>query len=197
MHFKGFLIMGKLCQLCTVISVFLFALFQGCASIKPTITEPASSSSRGEVQQTIVKTDTLVFNPMELEDDGILIPRWSEGTTLIEPEISTQPIETVPALQAPLVTDEEEQWEEAIKPGYRVQVFASKGVDAARQVEAEVMELFPGIVYLSYDPPNYKVRIGNCSTRKEANEIRREAIRYGYKDAWVVRDNIIVRVKVQ
>ena len=189
--------MGKLCRTNTLIPLLLFTLFPSCASVKPTVTNPASQIVKEEVIQTIVETDTLMFNPMELEDDGILIPRPKESAAVEEPDISTSIMETQPAPQAPIVTDEEEQWEEAIKPGYRVQIFASNGVDAARQVEAEVLKLFPAMVYLSYDPPNYKIRIGNCNTKEEANELRREAVRAGFKDAWVVRDNIIVKVKVR
>ena len=45
-------------------------------------------------------------------------------------------------------------------------------------------------VYMDYHAPYYKVRIGNCLTRYEAEQLQQLAIQKGFADAWVVRTKV-------
>jgi hypothetical protein len=58
---------------------------------------------------------------------------------------------------------------------------------------AEAEAIFPGEVYLQYDAPYYKVRVGNCLTRREGDLLQERAVRRGYRDAWVVRSLVSPR----
>lgn len=80
--------------------------------------------------------------------------------------------------------------------GFRVQIFAGADEQSARLVEEEARGEFDTRVYLSYDPPNYKVRLGDFVDRNEADQIRQDAYRKGYRDAWVVPDQIWVEPPV-
>jgi hypothetical protein len=76
--------------------------------------------------------------------------------------------------------------------GFRVQLIASDQESEARALEQQALLDFKETVYLTFDPPNYKVRLGDCQTRANANELREKAIRLGYDNAWVVQCRVIV-----
>jgi len=76
--------------------------------------------------------------------------------------------------------------------GFRVQLIATDAEMQARSLEQQALLDFPESVYLVFDPPNYKVRVGDCLTRANANDLRDRAVKMGYGNAWVVQ----CRVKV-
>ncbi|MCX6640993.1 MAG: SPOR domain-containing protein [bacterium] len=76
--------------------------------------------------------------------------------------------------------------------GFRVQLYASDFEEEARSYEERALLDFNENVYLTFDVPMYKIRIGDCRTRAEANLIRQEAENKGYAGAWVVRCKVLV-----
>jgi hypothetical protein len=46
-------------------------------------------------------------------------------------------------------------------------------------------------VYLVYDLPYYKVRVGNYAEKEAANESVKKLVSLGYADAWVVPERIL------
>ncbi len=74
--------------------------------------------------------------------------------------------------------------------GFRVQLIATETESEAREQEQRALLDFQEGVYLIFDPPNYKVRIGNCQTRAQANELKEKAIRMGYPNAWVIQSRV-------
>ena len=186
--------MGKYCLIITLLAMVVFTLFTGCAPTQPNVSGSALPPPIKTGEPSSAAQDTVIFDPMELGDDGILVPRPQEtpAAEQLEP-VPAEPDQIIPAEPEVIV----EEWEDVVRPGYRVQIFAANGVDAARMVEKEAQELFPEGVYLSYDPPNYKIRVGNCQSRKEADILLRKAKSLRYRDAWIVRDNVVVKVRVK
>ena len=76
--------------------------------------------------------------------------------------------------------------------GFRVQLIATESETQARQIEQNALMDFQESVYLTFDPPNYKVRVGDCVSRADANVLLGKAINSGFDNAWVVQ----CRVKV-
>jgi hypothetical protein len=74
-----------------------------------------------------------------------------------------------------------------VSQGYRVQIFLSDNLREAAQVLAEARGKFEEEVYLEYDAPYYKVRVGDCKTELEGQDLLKAAHRRGYRDAWLVR----------
>jgi hypothetical protein len=72
-------------------------------------------------------------------------------------------------------------------PGYRVQLIATRSVAEARAIKREALLTFEGLVYLTFDDPYYKVRLGDETSRFDANDLQEVAITKGYLGAWVVR----------
>lgn len=58
--------------------------------------------------------------------------------------------------------------------GYRIQVINSSNRDEANSIKAEMLRRFPEQkTYLLYKAPNFKVRVGNFLTQREAEPIRK------------------------
>ena len=77
-------------------------------------------------------------------------------------------------------------------PGFRVQVLLTKEIDEANAVNDRMGQDLPDeSVYLVYDSPYYKIRIGNFLDRPSADATLRKVVNLGYKDAWVVPDNVL------
>lgn len=77
--------------------------------------------------------------------------------------------------------------------GYRIQIFEESGNKSstqAREVMAEFSTKYPDIpVYLSWQAPNFKVRVGDFYSRMEAEGFLNK-IKRSYPIAWVIRDKI-------
>jgi hypothetical protein len=70
---------------------------------------------------------------------------------------------------------------------FRVQVFASKSFDEAEQFAANIKSLFPEGVFVEYQMPYYKVRVGEFITPEEGESFLDEVKQLGFKNAWLVR----------
>lgn len=77
--------------------------------------------------------------------------------------------------------------------GYRVMIFFDAGnnsKDTAYRVMIEFNEEYPDVpAYISFNPPYYRVRVGNFRTELEAVRFGNK-IRYDYPNAWVVETTI-------
>jgi len=77
--------------------------------------------------------------------------------------------------------------------GYRIQIFFDSGSNARNRANNErrrFMTLFPQTkAYVSFDAPNFKVRVGNFRTRLEAERWLREIQRH-FEMAYVVPSRI-------
>ncbi len=75
--------------------------------------------------------------------------------------------------------------------GFRVQVFASSYEDNAEGVASEVRSKVPGEnVYVDNISGMWKVRVGDCADRSEAESLRSRLSGAGYGDAWIVKDTV-------
>ncbi len=77
--------------------------------------------------------------------------------------------------------------------GYRIQIFEESGNKSstrAREVMSEFSSEYPDMpTYLSWQAPNFKVRVGDFRTRMEAEGFLKK-IKRNYPIAWVIRDKI-------
>ena len=75
--------------------------------------------------------------------------------------------------------------------GYRLQVLNTRSRDDAFKLKATLLENFPDQkVYVLYQSPYFKVRIGNFVQRTEAEDFRRQLSSYISNPAYVVDDVI-------
>lgn len=76
-------------------------------------------------------------------------------------------------------------------PGYRVQILTTQDLSEAIGVKAKADSLLPNYnVYIVYDSPYYKVRVGNFRARYEAAQAVPFIASHGFPNAWSVPDNV-------
>ena len=80
---------------------------------------------------------------------------------------------------------EQEGW------GYRIQIFSTLEQDEAESEAANARQKLEENVFVEFDPPYYKVRVGNCKDSDEAEQLLSKVKRKGFPDAWIVRARVI------
>jgi len=74
--------------------------------------------------------------------------------------------------------------------GFRVQVLATGSRENADRLRYELAIEYGKDIYIVFDAPNYKVRIGNFIDRRLAEKLRLELINKGYPSSWIIRTRI-------
>ncbi len=77
-----------------------------------------------------------------------------------------------------------------IREGFRVQIFASGQKERADSLKMILENIVEEPVYVTFEVPLYKLRIGNCINRKEAERLQARLNEIGYKNAWIIRSRI-------
>jgi hypothetical protein len=72
------------------------------------------------------------------------------------------------------------------KKVYRVQFYATKYPDEARQIADLVESELSEKAYIDFKVPYYWIRIGDCETKEEANSLLAKIKGLGYRESWVV-----------
>ena len=77
-----------------------------------------------------------------------------------------------------------------INDGYRIQIFESTVSSIARAEAKRFQNILGDSVYIDFEAPLYKLRIGNFVERKKAERAIESIERLGAKDSWIVRTKI-------
>jgi hypothetical protein len=84
----------------------------------------------------------------------------------------------------------QENLEKQSMPGYRVQIYFGSSRQKASEIKLEFGVRYPDIpAYLTYQQPNYKVRVGDYRSRFEARKFLSE-IEGKYPTTFVVPDDV-------
>ncbi len=180
----------KIILLTAIISVVCFFIFIGCSSTKSFLNDTQDTDKK-DAQEENQKGKKLplssyeaTLNPSDYDDEVDIVQRShieakkKEGTIEIPPDSTT------------IV-------EEVIQ-GFRIQVYSSSNVDEAVRAKSVAIEkFFSDSVYMVYDAPVYKIRVGDFANRYEANQRLPEFIESGYRDAWIVPDRVVQRKVVR
>ena len=70
--------------------------------------------------------------------------------------------------------------------GYRVQLMISENQEDLIEAKNNLEKIIKEKIYIQFELPNYKLRVGNFSSRKKAELYRNEIARLGYRSAWVI-----------
>jgi hypothetical protein len=77
-----------------------------------------------------------------------------------------------PKLDELIEKQKQENLEKQSMPGYRIQIYFGGNRQKAAEYKNEFSTLYPEIpAYLSYQQPNYKVRVGDYRSRFEARKL--------------------------
>ena len=82
------------------------------------------------------------------------------------------------------------QLELKVNEGYRIQIFESTVSSIARAEAKRFQNILGDSVYIDFEAPLYKLRIGNYIDRKSAENSIKTISRLGAKDSWIIRTKI-------
>jgi hypothetical protein len=75
--------------------------------------------------------------------------------------------------------------------GYRVQVLSTDDIDEANRIRAEIYERTTRKeVYIVFEPPFYKVKVGDFTSKSEADNLRFKLNQLGYTESKVVQETV-------
>ena len=117
------------------------------------------------------------FDPLSLDDDDIRIEQTIETDGDVDE----------------IFLDSEEALTDSVVTGYRVQLIQTTDPEEVRNVQKDAFLQFDHGVYRVFDPPFYKVRVGDFAEWRHAENLQREALKRGYREAWVIRTKVNLR----
>jgi hypothetical protein len=123
------------------------------------------------------------------------VPALPEGERGMGPDDLPPTPEVRPggsAGEEPVVPPREDAAEAVKRLGYRVQIYAASDRELAQQRATEFEQYFDEKVYVIAEGLLYKIRIGNCVSRDEAEALRQKALSMGYEGAFVVSTTVEV-----
>ncbi len=79
---------------------------------------------------------------------------------------------------------------QSVIEGYRVQVLATRYFERADSFAIIMKNTVSDSVYVDFETPNYKVRIGDFIERESAESLQQDLVQMGYNSAWILRSRI-------
>ena len=79
---------------------------------------------------------------------------------------------------------------QSVSEGYRVQVLATRYFERADSLAVLMKNTVSDSVYVDFEAPNYKVRVGDFIDRESAESLQQDLVQMGYNSAWVLRTRI-------
>ncbi len=159
--------------------------FTGCAATqeKPTAaTAPDDEPYRFESEGQVPPPEE---GAMRREADRVDV---FEETPVAEGAFAVEAVEVEEV--APIVEDVAVDSLTMTGAGFRVQVFATGDRHRAEQFKTEVEMRLNEPAYVELVDEIYKVRVGDCRSREEADRLRLKCQAKGYKDAWIVTSEV-------
>lgn len=168
-----------------LISFFSLTVLLGCS---------ASTGSRYEETKETKKTEEFKEKKREVDEDFDISPYKTEIKIEEEPEIlgSYQPLADVWYGYGNSVNNNNGTKNViGTSDGYRVQVLATDNIDEANQIrDAIYSKTNNKEVYVSFEPPFYKVKVGDFKSVEDASNLKFKLNQLGYSEARVIQDTI-------
>ena len=178
--------MKRLANICSVLTAL--GLVIGCA-------KPPAQSPEQVAEPVSVTADARGFDPLELPRDREIVPSKAVRAgsitgqqALIDADQVAPEDSTVANVAIP-----EPEIDRLNSQAYRVQLYTGRVYGEARAAARVAEEIFDQTVYVDYEVPNYKVRVGSFADRDRAIDYQQKARTAGYTNAWVVMVKAVVK----
>lgn len=146
--------------------------------------------------ETVANEDSRGFDPLEFPSDREVVPaKYPRAGNIggrqtladtpsddVDPDSVMIPLEKL-NLQIDTVNSQ----------AFRVQISTSKLFSESKLVRIVAEEIFDQPVYVDYEVPYFKVRVGSFADRDAAEKYQQKAKAVGYSNAWVVMVNLGVK----
>ena len=131
---------------------------------------------------------TIVFTGCLLEQDSLF---WFDMNTVLDPVPNTPKVmDKIFGTSQLSVLDSLKNVRITTQDGFRLQVFETSSVEEAKRSLRKFEKALDDAVYMIFEAPLYKLRTGNFTTKREAENEKLKLNREGYKDVWIVRSRI-------
>jgi hypothetical protein len=149
----------------------------------------ASTGSRYETK-TDTKTVNTTEEKKEVVEDFDITPYETE-IDIKAPPISTGKVPTDVWYEYSTSSPDSLRNVIGTTDGYRVQVLSTDDIDEANLVRAEIYEQTSRKeVYVIFEPPFYKVKVGDFTSKSEAENLRFKLNQLGYTESKVVQETV-------
>ena len=130
------------------------------------------------------------FDPLVLTDDNFVIePKFIDQNSGREARPTI-----IDSLQT--VHPDSEQVKIVFVKGYRVQIGSFTNIEDANEIKRAAMLNFEDVnVYSIFEPPRYKIRVGDFERRRNAETFQDKAISLGFENAWIVPTVVEKKIK--
>ncbi|MCK4606604.1 MAG: SPOR domain-containing protein [candidate division Zixibacteria bacterium] len=173
---------GNICSL--LMSLFCLSLCIGCGGSRGVGKEEPPHSD--EAPPALTR-----FDPLELRQDREIVPARYPHSGAVRSQGGDigmdEPDSTVPSATSTLFIDRIDRLN---NQSFRIQIFTSKLYGEAQYARMIAEEIFDRTVYLDYEVPYFKVRVGSFADRDTAETYQQRARAAGYANAWVVMVNV-------
>ena len=153
--------------------LFLVIFLFSCSSSRKTIKEESPEKKTEQLDES--------FDPLTLNDDNI---KFHEGSQSSSDQELPSPIDN---------TQKTFNEQNRLVDGFRVQLFATKDIESATVAKKEAEFVFTDDsvkLYIEFDSPYYKLRIGDFQNRDNAEAFREIAREKGYSSSWIVKTKV-------
>ena len=136
----------------------------------------------------------IISNIFSQDGDSLF---WFDANTL-DNELPNFPLIINKAISGDNIPPPESKNEadQITKEVFRIQIFESSVASIARAEAKRFQNIFGDTVYIDFETPLYKLRIGNFKNRKSAEEGIQTIQRLGANDAWIIRTKAKSRKKL-
>lgn len=161
--------------------IFSFIVLYGCS---------AATGDRYETKKETGTETTIEGKDEDVTEDFDISPYKTE-IEIEAPPITTEKLPPDVWYGYQNSVPQQEKKIKGTADGFRVQVLSTDDIDEANQVRAEIYEKTSRKeVYVIFEPPFYKVKVGDFTSKSEANELKFKLNQLGYTEAKVVQETI-------
>jgi len=155
----------------------LIFLFYGCGSSTGTRYEKEETTSKEEKTNVVEDFDITPYKTkIEIEE------KPSDNSIIADAWFGYEPKEQTTNNNRKII---------ATVDGYRVLVVATDNMEEANSIKQKVYEQTNHKeVYISFEPPFYKVKVGDFTEISAANDLKFKLNQLGYSEARVVQESV-------
>ncbi len=157
-----------------------------------------STGSRYSKTETNKGIDSTIFdypenNKIKVSEDFDITPY---KTKIEVPLSNKQNVDTQNDIWYDYNLDEQNNLQKKLvgtEEGYRVLVVSSDNLEDVDKTKTDIQTIVDGNeIYTNFEPPFYKLKVGDFKNQNSADNLRFKLSQLGYKDAKVVRETINV-----
>jgi len=154
-----------------ILILLVIMLYISCATREPVRKEEGKKEDETEDIVTL-------FEPLSILQDDVVIPppKW---------EVEEIDYDALLPSELKMIDTSHISLDEMVQ-GFRVQIGFFPSVDYAIELSDKANSLFEEDVYLDFDAPNHKVRVGDCVSGKDAEVLLEEAKKLGFSNAFII-----------